>query len=190
MYSEKCCVLWSVLELVTLVSRRVCLYETPIREYWGRLRSINEVPPPPVWTPLFLSSLRKKALVSRACNFLYARASCCLSPSGPVIRIVLVLHSLVKVICLLSISDMETWKRNCSTEHHGRIVSTLTLYSGWTGYVSRPGEWVSLLRVFLVFLSPSRQMPGYLKIRSLTHPTKSFPIRRLSLIIQSSTLYS
>jgi hypothetical protein len=55
---------------------------------------------------------------------------------------------------------------------------------------SRP-RWPSILiEVFVVFISPSRRMPGeYLKISSRPLPTKSFPIHHHSLIL-SPTPYS
>jgi hypothetical protein len=49
------------------------------------------------------------------------------------------------------------------TDHRGRVVGTPALYSGGPGYKSRCR--LSLPRVFVVFLCPSRQMLGqYLKL--------------------------
>jgi hypothetical protein len=47
------------------------------------------------------------------------------------------------------------------TECHGRVVNILALYSGGPEFKSQPGDWLSWLRSFAVFLSPSRQMLGY-----------------------------
>jgi hypothetical protein len=59
-------------------------------------------------------------------------------------------------------------------ERRGRVVSTPASYSGVPGFTSRPGNRLSWLRPFVVFLSLSRRMPGYLKIRPRPLPTKSF----------------
>jgi hypothetical protein len=60
------------------------------------------------------------------------------------------------------------------TERHGRVVSIPASYSGGRGFKSRPGDQLFWLRFLVVFLSPSRQMPGYyLKLghdRFLPHP--------------------
>jgi hypothetical protein len=62
------------------------------------------------------------------------------------------------------------------TEHRGEMVNTPTLYSGDPEFKYRPWDRLSLLRVFVVFLSPSTQMPWYyLNLghdRFLTHPFK------------------
>jgi hypothetical protein len=43
------------------------------------------------------------------------------------------------------------------TECHGQVVNTTALYSRGPGL---PGDQLSWLRFFSVFLSPSTQMPG------------------------------
>jgi hypothetical protein len=67
----------------------------------------------------------------------------------------------------------------------GRVVSSLASYSGGPGFKSRPGGRLPWLRVFMVFLSPSRQMLGqYLKLghdRFLPHPFQ-FIVHYLPLI--------
>jgi hypothetical protein len=45
------------------------------------------------------------------------------------------------------------------TKRRGRAVNTPTLYSGGPRFDSRP--WISWFRFLVVFLSPSRLMPGY-----------------------------
>jgi hypothetical protein len=42
------------------------------------------------------------------------------------------------------------------------VGSTPTSYSGDPGFISRPEDWLSSLRLFLVFFSPSR--PVFLKV--------------------------
>jgi hypothetical protein len=73
------------------------------------------------------------------------------------------------------------------TERRGRVVNTPNSYFGGPGFDSRPRWPAILIEVFVIFLSPSRRMLGqYLKIRPRQLSTKSFPIRRHSLILSSS----
>jgi hypothetical protein len=75
-----------------------------------------------------------------------------------------------------------------NTEHRGRVVNTPASYSVGSRIKSQPGDRLSWLRPFAVFLSPSRKMPGkYLKIRPWPLPSKSFPIHH-SFITDTNTL--
>jgi hypothetical protein len=47
-----------------------------------------------------------------------------------------------------------------SIEHCGQVANTLALYLGSPMFKSQCGHWVSWLRIFVVFLSPSRRMLG------------------------------
>jgi hypothetical protein len=47
-----------------------------------------------------------------------------------------------------------------STERRGQMVMNIASYSGRPGFKSRPWDWLYWLKCFVVFLSPSRQMPG------------------------------
>jgi hypothetical protein len=60
-------------------------------------------------------------------------------------------------------------------KHKCIIYLTLLAHSGGPWCTSRPGDRLSWLRSSLGFLSPSRQMPGYLRIRPWPLPYKSFP---------------
>jgi hypothetical protein len=54
--------------------------------------------------------------------------------------------------------DWGTFRTRCYTERRGLVVNTPAWYSGGPGCKSRPR--LSWLRIFLVFLSPSRRMQG------------------------------
>jgi hypothetical protein len=63
------------------------------------------------------------------------------------------------------------------TELLGPVVNTSASYSGGSSLKNRPVDLLSWLKFFVVFLSPSRQMPeGHLKIRLRPLPSKSFSI--------------
>jgi hypothetical protein len=74
----------------------------------------------------------------------------------------------------MDIANAAVKQKGEETERRGRIISTPAAYSGGPRFKSRPGNRLSWLRFFVVFLSPSRQMPGqYLKLGhdlSLPHP--------------------
>jgi hypothetical protein len=77
------------------------------------------------------------------------------------------------------------------TERPGRVVDTPVSYYGGPLFKSRPCRPPVLIEVFVVFLCPSRKIPGkYLKIRPRPLPTKSFPVYHHHLLIAlSSTLF-
>jgi hypothetical protein len=58
-----------------------------------------------------------------------------------------------------------------------RVVSTPASYSGGFGFKSRPGGWRFLLRIFVLFFSSGKQIPGlYLQLghnRFLPYPFQS-----------------
>jgi hypothetical protein len=77
-----------------------------------------------------------------------------------------------------------------ATERRGRVVNIPALYSGDHEFTSLPGDRLSSLRFFVVFVGPSRQIPGqYLEIRprpssfhvlsnsSFTHPRFDVSLR-------------
>lgn len=64
-------------------------------------------------------------------------------------------------------SNLNTFTQDLATVYQvlrlcggGIVVSTPTLYSRGPGLKSRPGDRISWLRVFAVFLSPSKKVPG------------------------------
>jgi hypothetical protein len=70
------------------------------------------------------------------------------------------------------------------------VVNTPASCPGGPGFNSQPGDRLSWLRVFVVFLSPSRRIPGYqLKIRPRPLPSNSFRFI-IHLLPYHSTLYS
>jgi hypothetical protein len=70
-----------------------------------------------------------------------------------------------------------SWFALIVTERRGRVVNTPVSYLRRFGFKSRPGHRLSWLRIFMVFISPSRWIPElYLKVKLQPRPFKSFPI--------------
>jgi hypothetical protein len=78
-----------------------------------------------------------------------------------------------------------------ATKRRGRCLTLLLCIREVLGSILGHGDGLSGLSFLVVFLSPSRLMPGYcLKIRPRPLPIRSFPIHHLSPIIVSLTLHS
>jgi hypothetical protein len=98
-------------------------------------------------------------MLSQSCQFLrhFAisrfKSSVCLSPTPQPIHMS---PSLFLKKIPLYVSENSTGV----TGRRGRVVSTPASYSGGPGFKSRPGDRLYWLRFFVVFLSPSRKMPG------------------------------
>jgi hypothetical protein len=69
-----------------------------------------------------------------------------------------VVRQAFKVCSLCGTSSSRRHKNR--TERLGRVNNTPASYLEGPGFKSRPGYRLSWLRVFVVFLSPSRRMPG------------------------------
>jgi hypothetical protein len=74
---------------------------------------------------------------------------------------------------------------NIITEFRSRVINTPASYSGDPGFKSRPGDRLSWLRVFVVFLSLYSRMPGYSTYRFLPNP-----FQFVIYLAFHSTLYS
>jgi hypothetical protein len=71
----------------------------------------------------------------------------------------LYLHFSIRLLdMIISRIWLNVWFKQ-RTDHHGRVVNTPASYSGDPGFQSWPGDRLSLLRIFVVPLSPSKRMP-------------------------------
>jgi hypothetical protein len=72
------------------------------------------------------------------------------------------------------------------TERRCRVVNTSVSYTGGAGFKFLLGDWLPKLRCFVVFLNPSRAMPGYYLQTEHNH----FLSNSFQLIIHLSPYYS
>lgn len=66
----------------------------------------------------------------------------------------------VYISCFTFLELNQSSVRLTQTERSGQLGATLSSLSGGRGFKRRPGDRLSLLRFLVVFLSPSRPVPG------------------------------
>jgi hypothetical protein len=66
----------------------------------------------------------------------------------------------IKSICTHPVYDKLNHPIYDVTKHRGQVANTPASYSGDPGFISHPRRPAIQIEVFVVFLSPSRRMPG------------------------------
>jgi hypothetical protein len=91
------------------------------------------------------------------------------------------------ILCRLFVVTLQTENNFCCDTNNIDYGITYTkAYSGCPGFKSRPREWLSWLKFFVVFLSPSCQESTLNWVTAL--PSTSFPIHHSCIIVSLDTI--